>query len=389
MDIELREVRGVLDEKEKKVEELEMRVQELGRAANEFGGERLELIKRINKFETADRINEIGRRNAEVMKGDLEKVWKGREAEAEKIKNYNFELIETNCKLNREVATLEKNRDEKISELGASKKLAERNAAELRSEIDVLKSQLKSEEASQHKLQSKITELQTELDCSIEAVACLKENIRKFEDQKISLRREITEMSYNVKRKDALEDELSQAHRDLLELEDKFSEKNKEIDATKNSKTRYKKTMGKLLQALVNNLKDLAKEAKSLKTTIKQQKTFFKDYFPEKRCSILEEIQFDLQKLFATFQSKVKVEFTVLAKGKDFTINELEKNIYTLKKRGQEAESNKNDFAVQRDNWFSEREELNLKLGEWEEAYGSIEYELSAKIEDQDVQLGG
>jgi predicted nucleic acid-binding Zn-ribbon protein len=223
----------------------------------------------------------------------------------------------------------------------------------------------------------------------MEAVACLKEDIRKFEDQKISLRREITEMSYNVKRKDALEDELSQAHRDLLELEDKFSEKNKEIEATKNSKTRYKKTMGKLLQALINNLKDLAKEAKSLKTTIKQQKTFFKDYFPEKRFSILEEIQFDLQKLFASFQCKVKVEFTMLSKSKDFTINELEKNIYTLKKRGQEAESNKNDFAVQRDNWFSEREELSLKLGEWEEAYGSIEYELSAKIEDQDVQLGG
>jgi chromosome segregation ATPase len=137
VDIELREVRGVLDEKEKKVEELEMRVQEFVRAANEFGGERLELIKRINRFETADRINEISRRNAEGLKGDLEKVWKGREAEAEKIKNYNFELIETNCKLNREVATLEKHRDEKISELGASKKLAERNAAELRSEIDV------------------------------------------------------------------------------------------------------------------------------------------------------------------------------------------------------------------------------------------------------------
>ena len=388
VEIELKEVKGFLDEKKNKVEELEIRIQELNILVNGFGGEKLELIKRINQFETKDKISEITGRNNETLKENAEKVWKVREAEAEKIKNYNFELIETNCKLNREVAGLEKCRDEKISELGAAKKLAERNAAGLRSEIDVLKTQVKSEEASQHKLLTKITELQTELDCSNEAVASLKEDIRKFEDQKISLRREITEMSYNVKRKDALEDELSQSHKDLLELEDKFSEKNKEIEAIKNSKTRYKKTMTKLFGALAMNLKDVAKEVKQLKTTVKQQKTFFKDYFTEKCNGVVEEIEFDLRRLFSSFQGKAKVQFTNLTKSKDSIIGGLEKNVYTLKKRAQESEATKNEFAVQRDNWFSEREELSIKIGEWEEAYGSIEYELSAKIEDQDVQLG-
>lgn len=385
----INDLRNLLNDKKIELETTVSKINELNKEINEFSKIKLEQVKKISKLETDLSLKDMNIKSSENSKEIFEKKLKDLEQEFEKIKSNNFELIDTNCKLNKEIANYEKLKEENYMQINSLKKYIEVLKNDYKGIVDKLNNKAKGSDVEFQKLQLKNSELQYEIESRDQHHTSLNEEIKKLEECKQSLKKDLTEAEYKIKKVESQEAELSQSHKSKLELEDKIQEKAKEIESIKNSKKRYKKTMQRLLDVVQNNLKDVCKEVKVLKNIIKTQKPFMLNLFEDKKKYFLEYLSFEIKRWIGNLLDNKKIEFDGDIKDKEAMIDELEKGLDQFKSKEKELEIAKHEQALEKDNLFTEIEELKEKVNDWESAYQQMEYELSSKLDEQENELNG